>query len=316
MLILDIVIGKKALENKGLSHESISVYATIQLIKSYHFNDKQLYVNSNMIYFYMNGFIDKVSRKKMEQIKSGLDCLVDNGIIVPVNIVGKYEYILNVKDLDINSKDDYFVKISYDEYNKIMTCGKQVNRYQMFSYFCTIISNINYSKNYFNKSSYVGKFCGLTLKVLAEKSMINNYRLLCKEDGYNDILEELKLLYIYKSDTIKRIGDGQYENLNNIYCRYKDKDLADEYGKSRDASFSIKPESNAKVINMSMSKKYSYLVSNTYKGNYSKNEIIDILEWAKKYNEKEEEYELSGWLWKEKDVSLINSRLKESNDSS
>ena len=91
----------------------------------------------------------------------------------------------------------------------------------MLKYFVAIVSTFNWSKN---MRKLQGKIGSMSIEYIALQA--GNSQRTCIR--YNEILSEMKMIYVYKSNDKIREGD-KLKQIKNCYSRYADKDACEEY---------------------------------------------------------------------------------------
>lgn len=92
----------------------------------------------------------------------------------------------------------------------------------MLRYFVALISTFNWSKSMRNLQ---GKISTMTIEYISTQAGMMSQRTCIR---YNDILTEMKMIYVYKSNDKERVGD-KLKQIKNCYSRYADKDACVEY---------------------------------------------------------------------------------------
>lgn len=96
--------------------------------------------------------------------------------------------------------------------------NRQGKKVPLLRYFLALISTFNYS-DYMGEMR--GKVGGMAMEYIAKQACVDSTRTCIR---YNQALENLYLIYVYRSnDKIK--FDDSLRQINNCYSRYKDKEL-------------------------------------------------------------------------------------------
>lgn len=139
-----------------------------------------------------------------------------------------YEYLLDFTNMYLDKEKDNFIIITSDEVYKILVCNEVMKKkISMLKYFVALISTFNWSKSMScleNMPNLQGKIGAMSMEYIATQA--DNSQRTCIR--YNDILVDLKMIYVYKSNDKIREGD-KLKQIKNCYSRYEDKDLCEMY---------------------------------------------------------------------------------------
>lgn len=128
-----------------------------------------------------------------------------------------YEYVLDFTNLYLDTEKDKFVIVSPNEVYKIMTCKEKMDkRIRMLKYYIALISTFDWSLD-----SKIGHMSEQFIAGQADNSVRTCQR-------YNDILVEMKMIYIYKSNDKVRVNDKN-KQIKNCYSRYEDMGVCEMY---------------------------------------------------------------------------------------
>ena len=132
------------------------------------------------------------------------------------------EYLLDFSNLYLDTEKEQFVTIFSEEIYKILACEEVMKKkISMLKYFVAIVSTFNWSKS---MKKLQGKIGAMSMEYIALQADISSRTCI----RYNDILSEMKMIYIYKSNDKERVGD-KLRQIKNCYSRYADKDDCEEY---------------------------------------------------------------------------------------
>lgn len=114
-----------------------------------------------------------------------------------------------------------------EEVHKILTCNEIMKKkISMLRYFVALISTFNWSKSMrYCMENLQGKISTMSIEYIATQAGMMSQRTCIR---YNDILSEMKMIYVYKSNDKERVGD-KLKQIKNCYSRYADKDACEEY---------------------------------------------------------------------------------------
>lgn len=139
-------------------------------------------------------------------IRQGIRSLESRKII---EIIGnnKDDYIFSSKGLVVDAEKEHFTVIEQWEMQKIFEMTKKP--FNVLNFFIELVGTINnQTKEWHMSQDKMVEFFG------GSKRTINDYL---------KLLEEIKLIYVYRPR--KRRVDGTYQNINNSYGRYADRDM-------------------------------------------------------------------------------------------
>lgn len=202
---------------ENLTSEGAMVY--VALVKMSQNQIEVLCSNITNIEIMLKDDIFSNDRYLKEKIKKGLINLHELGLI---SIEARTE-LEDIKPNDpllirlllfkIDTSKEHFVLMYSDELTTLMNCGeKKIEIEKLLRYFLNVLGTIN-------NNSKVGF---TTIEGLSEMSQIHIHTATTR---YNQILEDLKLLYIHRHDQSKVNADGTVHKASNTYGRYSDKEL-------------------------------------------------------------------------------------------
>ena len=202
---------------KKIIDESILLYNKISTIDCISVN-RMAYVLIGLQEKYEKVFLDSLQRGIYElQLANVLNILQD------FSTKTSYEYLLDVADMRLDTEKDNFMFVYPDEVHKILTCDEIMKKkISMLRYFVALISTFNWSKSMGNLQGKIGtmsiEYVSTQAGKLSQRTCIR----------YNEILSEIKMIYIHKSNDKVREGD-RLKQIKNCYSRYADKDFCEEY---------------------------------------------------------------------------------------
>lgn len=134
-----------------------------------------------------------------------------------------YEYLLDMANMRLDTEKDNFMFVYPEEVHKILTCNEIMKKkISMLRYFVALISTFNWCKSMRNLQ---GKISTMSIEYIATQAGMMSQRTCIR---YNEILSEMKMIYVYKSNDKERVGD-KLKQIKNCYSRYADKDACEEY---------------------------------------------------------------------------------------
>lgn len=290
---MDIFLESKIICDKKLSSDAIAAYTALRMIQN--LNTNKYYVNIKLLAFQLTNDIT-FSRKYMERLSDGLNELIVMKYIQVVTNKADKDYILDIGNLIIDNNSDgskdktFFVVIGSDEIHKITNLDSRLDKFSVLRYFMCMLSTVNYNATYYDAmgkeyynfvgfmtNDYIGSLCGVTSYTTYDK--------------YNHLLEDSKLVYIFRHSVMLRDDKGQLKNLPNHYGRYKDKELIIGYAVSRE-DFELGEDVVDKRANESRSLMQKYYCMVKYGIEYSEKEtkrIHKYVHYRNKQNEKKYE---------------------------
>lgn len=138
-----------------------------------------------------------------------------------------YEYLLDMANMRLDTEKENFMFVYPEEVHKILTCNEIMKKkISMLRYFVALISTFNWSKSMrYCMENLQGKISTMSIEYIATQAGMMSQRTCIR---YNDILSEMKMIYVYKSNDKERVGD-KLKQIKNCYSRYADKDACEEY---------------------------------------------------------------------------------------
>lgn len=128
-----------------------------------------------------------------------------------------YEFVLDIEKLWLDTEKDKFTVVYPNDVYKIMTCNEKMDKkIRMLKYYVALISTFDWSLD--------GKIGHMSQEYIAEQA--DNSTRTCQR--YNDILVEMQMIYVYKSNDKVR-SDDKLKQIKNCYSRYEDKDVCERY---------------------------------------------------------------------------------------
>lgn len=138
-----------------------------------------------------------------------------------------YEYILDLSDMWLDTEKNKFVIVSPGEVHKIMTCREVMKKkISMLKYYIALISTFDWSLG--------SKIGHMSQQYIAEQA--GNSIRTCQR--YNEVLEEMQMIFVYKSNDKVRMG-GKLKQIKNCYSRYKDKRVCEMYASDYENSYGV-----------------------------------------------------------------------------
>lgn len=244
-------------------------------------------VTCHQLIYYLTGEMSQQRNRLYDYIKCGIRELADEEIINKISEFSKH-YVLDCTNLWINSEKGNFTKITFNELKQIFSINN-INQFSIFRYFILLMGTLNgnitvYLENGEYKSCVVGN---VTIDYLSKLSGISERSVI----EYNKILEENKLIYIYRQNDFILGEDNSIKQLTNVYGRYKDSEYINMFAinqKRYKESYRYRKNNHEKA---NTKRKLAQMYQQLLKGkgeNYSKNEIKEIYDYVKLENKKYE----------------------------
>ena len=275
------------IKSKYINIPNLDVYLSIVYMAKRYLNEDIVCFTLPQIEYTLTGSYEMNKRRK-KTIKDSIDYLVDNGIIQVLDSYNDHYTVTNNFRVNDGTKEP-FVIISYNELKAVyaLTSGRTS---KIVSYYVKLIQTIN-------STSKVGWH---SIETLADTLEVST-KTICE---WNTILEKHNLIYIYRHDVCKVVGNHS-QNLTNVYGRPCDKALIDGYAQSKLAeldrtNLSKKLSADAR---RKISKQYNDFIKGRFKG-----DVRELIESCNKYNATLKENDT-----KRKDLSVFDGLV--SNDT-
>lgn len=234
-------INKTLTTNEYLSYLGLSMLLRKNLIEHY--------VNSHYLAYLLSGLYH-VDSKLTNAICNGVDGLAEKNLITIVHKNNKNdEWIINLAQL---KKENW---ISKDNSNKkFYSAIDEMDIHKI----------LNYNKNYYTKSISLVKFYSYLLSTLSKTNGTN----WTKGVGFTSIgemsdtichstktvsqylkqLEEMKLIFIYRSKDMIKYSSGEINMITHTYGKYTDKEVIIKAGREHDANYGHNTKKEMKRI--------------------------------------------------------------------
>lgn len=289
---MKLKLKKEIIENKNLSNNAIVSYLGVVACTRNEFDC--IFTNKNMINYYLTNKVT-ATRHFDDSIRNGLIELFDKHVIICKNKTGT-DYYLNDDNLKLKPEDK-FVFVDIEDIQKILNCNYKGKLYLLRFYICLLSTFL--SKNRIldirDPEKYNNILGMMSQEYLAYLSGVSVHSVV----EYVKLLEELKIIYVYRCSFMFRDAFGNIKRHNNIYGKYKDRDIIDEFAKVKyemyDDLHKIKFEKTVNTYR-SLMQKYNCLIKGK---KYDEKTIDDIFRYIVEYNNKNPD--------KEKDLSVFES---------
>ena len=243
------ILQSDIINNNSLSAEATCVYIALRAFCSK--GDNEYFISNSKLEYYLFG--NKMGRNEHLAMNKGLKDLIDNKYISISQKLSSTEYIYNCSLINPENINKYFYAYKNDIW-KIMNLDVKYNKYKMLKYYMCLLSSFYNNRNENDQNRMkIGLLSQIKISKLAGLSIptINEY---------NDVLEKANVLYILKtiqSSTIDKIPKRQ-----NIYARYEDRNMCDQYCIERN----IKTNLRSKIDESDQKKRDIEIYKNICKG--------------------------------------------------
>lgn len=229
----------------------------------------KLLVSTDIIGYYLTGrFINSQDDKNLiKGIKNGLGSLIKEKDIKVLE-QNRNSYLVDSNSCYVDIKEHKFIIIKLWEMQKIFSALGAYG-FNVLRFFVNIVGTINgNSKSWHMTQDDMANNWNMS------KNTVNEY--LCK-------LEELKLLYIFRSKARKK--DETFHRTGNVYGRYCDKDLIIEEGKQYLKEVPHRPIQDYFVDRTSIKLRYNYFCKGSKKYRDNPKLVRELYKDCIRYNE-------------------------------
>ena len=305
---ITLLIPKSISESHEYSDYALAVYCLLQELSVPTQLSIQC-VTCNQLVYYLTGETSQQRNKITDYVKCGINELDEKGIITNLKEFSKH-YILDCQKLWINTENESFTKIYFNEVQQIFKI-KNINNFTLLRYFIFIIGTLNwnitvYLTNGEYKNGVVGNF---TIDYLAQKVGISKRSAI----EYNKMLEKEKLLYVYRQNDFLIDKENNIKSLSNIYGRYCDTDYIETFANNqKEYKQSYRYTKNNREI-ANNKRRLSQMYQQLLKGRgekYTEYEIKEIynyvIEENQKYERMDKKNECKDYLDKIRDINIFD----------
>lgn len=276
---MKIKLKKDIVESKTLSNEAVMSY--VGIVSSHIYGMEETFTNKDMINFCLTKKYT-ASKRFEESIRNGMKQLLETNTIVCKERTG-INYYLDKDNITLDDNDK-FIFVDLEDVNKIMNCGIQGKTNILRLYLCIVGTFIgkNHIKDIRNPDKYCNVLGMMSQDYLAEVSHVSKSSVI----EYIKELERLKIIYVSRCAFKFKDKSGKIKRHNNIYGKYKSKEIIDEFADIRYSMYDdLHKEQKTNIANnaRSLTQKYNYLRGGT---KYDKDTIAEIYKYICSYNEK------------------------------
>ena len=253
--------------------------------------NRNYYITPELLSYYL---LDTLStpRRFTEYVSCGLNELIDNNYVSVCESSKKTKngYSLDLSNLHIDGIKQRYVEISSDEVAIIMN-SIHPSKFIVFKYFVSLIGTINTSiEVYLDTMSKRNIIGNMTIEYLSKLTKINRKTVM----AYNDILSEMGLIYIHRSNDAY-LEDTSIKSMTNVYGRLENRAYIDEFVRNQQKYFNpinyVKINKGKANSKRSLSQKYKALCNGK---EYSEEDIIEIYNYIVSENKKYEDMNSKG----------------------
>ena len=255
---------------KELDTDALLVY--IALRSMYHKGEDEFYVSVNSLCYRLFGNCT-YTRTFKDCIARGLSTLVERGMVLVKEELNKTEFIIDAQGLYF--EDCFFIGIDLEYIRMACNVRSRVDRGGLVKYLLTMVGTLC-NDPYKFQDVQVRHIKGLVgfmpISYIAQESGISEQTAL----SYNTILEDEKIIYIYRHGHTYQDIDGNIKSINNNYGLYENKKeiLAYASGFARMQGYTVHDGDANK--RRSLAAKYNAMKKGKQ---YSEEEIREILEY-------------------------------------
>lgn len=276
---MKIKLKKDIIESKILNNDAIMSY--VGIVSSHIYGMEETFTNKDMINFCLTRRYS-ASKRFEESIRNGMKQLLETNTIICKEKVG-INYYLTKKNITLD-EDDKFIFIDLEEINKIMNSSVQGKSNMLRLYLCMLGTFIgkNHIKDIRTPEKYNNILGMMPQDYLADAAQISKSSVV----EYIKELEQLEIIYVSRCSFKFKDKFGKVKKHNNIYGRYSNKDLIDEFANIRYAMYDdLHKEQKVHIANnaRSLTQKYNSMLNNVQ---YDKDTVEAIYIYVCGYNKK------------------------------
>ena len=276
---MKLKLKKEIIEDKKLSNNAIVTY--VGLVACFKNDFDNVFTNKNMIAYYLTKKTI-ITKRFEESLRKGMAELLDNKIIICERKSGT-DYYMETVNIKLN-ENDKFIFIDFDEVQKILMSSYKGKVGLLRFYICMIGTFLskNHIKDIRNSEKYSNVLGMMSQEYLAKLACVSTHTAV----EYIKILEELNLIYVSRCTFMFKDSNGNIKKHNNIYGRYINKDIIDDFTNVRYEMYDDLHKaqlSYAANKSRSLMQKYNCMQRGT---EYSIETINEIYSYINNYNKK------------------------------
>lgn len=289
--MMDIYLSNAIVTDLQYTDADVATYAAL---KSLHINSRETQVVTyNMLAYELFGN-KNCTRTMLDAIKVSFNKIVEYGLISVTEELSKTEFVVDMSKLYFNFKEDgtYYTVVKDNEIHTIMNLDNRMDKFKLLRYFIAVMSTVNKKYGVYYEQEYKNNFVTeMSQEYLCSLMGINyksNFKLI---QQYNDVLEEEKIMYIYRHDEMKRDKvTGQIKSFTNCYGRYEDKNWIIAFAVSQEKYHGVNEEivqSDKANNKRRLAAKYNNLCFDfgRYTKQYTDKELIEIYNYVHHEND-------------------------------
>lgn len=287
---MKLKLKKEIIENKCLSNNAIMTYVGVVSCYKYGFNE--IFVNKSMINYYLTKKTT-IPRRFEEALREGLKELIEKNVL-ECNYKNSFNYYFSLKNVKLEDGDT-FIFVDFQDVQKIMSYEYQGKISLLRFYICLLGTFL--SKNNIQDVREPDKYNNIlgmmSQNYLSDISCISKHSVI----EYTKILESLNMIYVNRCSFMFRDVYGNIRRHNNVYGKYENKSIIDEFVKIKYNMYDeLHKVNNEKIMNAhrSLMQKYNCLCNGQ---EYDEKTIEDIFKHIVNYNNK--------YPKKEKDLTIF-----------
>lgn len=302
-----LLVPKKLYEDSSLSHYAIAAYCILKNLHSHNPLFSECISLQQLIYHF-TGTIPNRRNRIFSYIEKGIEELHFANYIQITGVQQKH-YLLNCKNMWVNTELEYFSNISFEEVQKIFQI-KGVNNYCLLRYFIllmgTLVAKITVTLPDGNSKS--GIISNLPISYFAKQMGVSTKTIM----DYNKTLEDAKLIYVYRQNDFVLNENNSLKTLSNIYGRYEDKEYIDVFAHNQRQYNKSYRQIDENYNNVNQKRRLAQMYQHICKGkydDYSEDEIVLVYNYVlsenKKYEELYDKTQYDGYLDKIRDIDVF-----------
>lgn len=302
-----LLIPKRLYEDLSISHYAVAVYCILKNLHSHNSLFSECVSLQELIYHFM-GNIPNRRNRIYDYVEQGIEELHFANYIQIASIQQKH-YLLNCENMWVNTELEYFSNISFEEVQKIFQI-KGVNNYCLLRYFIflmgTLVAKITVTLPDGNSKS--GIISNLPISYLAKQMDVSSKTIM----DYNKLLEDAKLIYVYRQNDFVLGENNSLKTLPNIYGRYEDKEYINTFAYNQRQYNKSYRQTDENYNNANQKRRLAQMYQHIRKGkynDYSEDEIISVYNYVlsenKKYEELYDKTQYDGYLDKIRDTDVF-----------
>lgn len=302
-----LLVPKKIYEDRSLSHYAITTYC---MLKNLHLHSpifSQCISLQELIYQITDKIPDRRNRI-YSYIEQGVEELHFSNHIQIKGVQQKH-YLLDCDNLCFDTAEGNFSNVSFEEVRKIFQV-KGVNNYCLLRYFIllmgTLVAKITVTLPDGNSKS--GIISNFPISYLAKQMDVSTKTIM----DYNKVLEDAKLIYIYRQNDFVLDENNSLKTLSNIYGRYEDKEYIKTFAHNQRQYNKSYRHTDENYNNANQKRRLAQMYQHICKGkydDYSEDEIIAVYNYVlsenKKYEELYDKTQYDGYLDKIRDIDVF-----------